>query len=1193
MDSEHSESSDSEHSATSEDEDMGQSMEHADSNPPTRSNSTNDLQHTTPYDDTASEAISVDSVATDHPGIVVHAFPAHYNSFEVLDDADDEIDATPAPYIVTVDGNPNLYATHARSNEDLQCYNAFNTDVESMTVGELTDYLEHYANSFQSEDDPSIALAMIQANPGHLAPILDVQTPTNIEVLVHKAPGHALQRFIQSHSYLDRIIDAMQEQANATLPQPLQSVLAKTTRRLTTTQRRSMEAPLTANEFYFAITKSARNKAPGPDGLPIEYYLTDPHNWARVFEVCYSNQLHRGPGERLEPGNHRPLTLLNSDAKLGPKIMSYRLGKTLPTILHEDQNGFVPGRPIQQALFEFTSIQQYCKLNDVTSAGAVLLDFAKAFDSVLWEVLDEVLRHFNFGPTFRAWIKTFYNNTLIYILINGKPLDPFELGAGVRQGDPLSPGLFVLFIEPMLNYIRFHLPGITIDRTKHATIAFADDCTGILADLNDTPRFLDLVEDFCKATGMRLNRRKTQVLPFIPWRDQALPSRLASLGINITPNSGHCKLLGVFFGPNVSHDRRLDHLLPLVHQRCLLWRHRARTIHGRVVLLRTMILPLIWYTTTVTCTPLDSLNRFSPLLLDFLNKKTTVELPDRAAKGILAKEWYTVPRTKGGLGLPTLSATTRSLQLNLFFGAGGKGPVQMDLAAINAKRDAWFATHDPPFISRPSDAELDIAIDALMAANLTGDPSDLRSRALLRCPTKSAENHTMWIPAMKLSLTLPLASILQSLGSSSMPAIWTNNSDQLRNFTVVRGQGIRFDCIDASTCAKLSNLQLTICDEVHKVSSFSRHGTKYFVEISRLDPDVSDEMIFDHFFAMGCQPLDVRPAVNVGSMTSRNRVVHFNYAKIPPMLLDTAGKSVREVWFGQEELLAILNHRDRKYNKHLPPSIAARQTKPTAPATAKPNRKTNPSVPDGPMECLPFSVGMQDLAPSFTAGANSSPLVCTRPQPSDPPHEWYTKIKAQCIPGFVAPAPADSHIYIEPKTAFEDPVNGVQSWSISLFNRFEALTSGEEGAIPQDIDIRILPVMEDSPRPLSACLPMPEWYSTLQSCLSHSYKQYDDSLLHSIAAQPSFYRPWLANKNHALLERYVDAHALQRFAITHDPSDTIWSQKRLLIADAAMETWHQDEPPTDGELLAYLISRAVDMADIARELDLARRLQPV
>ncbi|RHY25506.1 hypothetical protein DYB32_008276, partial [Aphanomyces invadans] len=59
----------------------------------------------------------------------------------------------------------------------------------------------------------------------------------------------------------------------------LRSILAKTTSRLTITQRRAMEAPLTANDFYFALIKTAKNKAPGPDGLPVEYYLTDPHNW--------------------------------------------------------------------------------------------------------------------------------------------------------------------------------------------------------------------------------------------------------------------------------------------------------------------------------------------------------------------------------------------------------------------------------------------------------------------------------------------------------------------------------------------------------------------------------------------------------------------------------------------------------------------------------------------------------------------------------------------------------------------------------------------------------------------------------------------------------------------------------------------------------------------------------------------------
>ncbi|KAF0758068.1 hypothetical protein AaE_004056 [Aphanomyces astaci] len=80
----------------------------------------------------------------------------------------------------------------------------------------------------------------------------------------------------------------------------------------------------------------------------------------------------------------------------------------------------------------------------------------------------------------------------------------------------------------------------------------------------------------------------------------------------------------------------------------------------------------------------------------------------------------------------------------------GKDLYRWMLAAIKAKRNALFATHDPPSISRPSDADLDIAIDALTAANLTGDHSELRSRALLRCPTKSAENHTMWIPAKKI-----------------------------------------------------------------------------------------------------------------------------------------------------------------------------------------------------------------------------------------------------------------------------------------------------------------------------------------------------------------------------------------------------------------------------------------------------------
>ena len=88
------------------------------------------------------------------------------------------------------------------------------------------------------------------------------------------------------------------------------------------------------------------------------------------------------------------------------------------------------------------------------------MDFTKAFDSVVWDALNVVLQHFGFGQNLRRWIKVLFPGTLISIMFNGRPLAPFELGAGARQGYPLSLALFVLFIESFLNFLRAKMQGL-------------------------------------------------------------------------------------------------------------------------------------------------------------------------------------------------------------------------------------------------------------------------------------------------------------------------------------------------------------------------------------------------------------------------------------------------------------------------------------------------------------------------------------------------------------------------------------------------------------------------------------------------------------------------------------------------------------------------------------------------------------
>ena len=174
--------------------------------------------------------------------------------------------------------------------------------------------------------------------------------------------------------------------------------------------------------------------------------------------------VHKKDDKRLLK-NWRPISLLNVAYKICSKAFSLRLSKVLGSIVDLDQTCSFPGRSIHSNL---VLLRDTLALIERTGEAGILLslDQEKAFDRVDRNFLLNLLEHFGFGPSFRACIATLYNGA---VLVNDFLSNPISLERGVRQGDALSPMLYVLCVEVLACKIRaspdvrgFLLPGAGI-----------------------------------------------------------------------------------------------------------------------------------------------------------------------------------------------------------------------------------------------------------------------------------------------------------------------------------------------------------------------------------------------------------------------------------------------------------------------------------------------------------------------------------------------------------------------------------------------------------------------------------------------------------------------------------------------------------------------------------------------------------
>ena len=144
----------------------------------------------------------------------------------------------------------------------------------------------------------------------------------------------------------------------------------------------------------------------------------------------------------------------------------------------------------------------YTKRNS-WSGFLIAIDFEKAFDTLDFQFLIRISHIFNFCPSFIQWMRVLYKNASSCVLNNGFTTGPFLLGRGVRQGDPLSPYLFILALETLAIKIRedCNVQGLKIGEEMIKLSLFADDTTSVIKDKTCYTNLFRVLNSFGECSG--------------------------------------------------------------------------------------------------------------------------------------------------------------------------------------------------------------------------------------------------------------------------------------------------------------------------------------------------------------------------------------------------------------------------------------------------------------------------------------------------------------------------------------------------------------------------------------------------------------------------------------------------------------------------------------------------------------------
>ncbi|GJX76497.1 RNA-directed DNA polymerase, eukaryota [Tanacetum coccineum] len=421
--------------------------------------------------------------------------------------------------------------------------------------------------------------------------------------------------------------------------------------RLSSDQATDLESPVTTDEIRNAVWACGENKSPGPDGFTFEFFrmfwnVIGPDMSVAVEWFFNHNSFSRGcnssfvslipkiPDPKIV-SDYRPISLIGSLYKVITKILATRLSLVISDLISDVQTAFLPNRQILDGPFIINELLSWCKLKK-QQAMVFKVDFAKAYDTIRWDYLDDVLEAFGFGDKWRSWITGSLVSGMASILINGSPTTEFQFHYGLKQGDPLAPYLFILIMESLhLSFARAIdagiFKGIKVDSSLMIShLFYADDAVFI----GEWSKFN------LKGVGVS---------------NSNVSAAAANLGCSVMTTP--FKYLGVMVGGNMSKIKAWDDTIGRLKSRLSKWKLNTLSIGGRLTLLKSVLGSTPIYSMSLYKVPKSVLNSMEAIRRDFFNGV------QRDEKKITWVKWSKVLASKkyGGLGVSSFYALNRAL----------------------------------------------------------------------------------------------------------------------------------------------------------------------------------------------------------------------------------------------------------------------------------------------------------------------------------------------------------------------------------------------------------------------------------------------------------------------------------------------------------------------------------------------------